>query len=99
MIDRARLEAIVREAGRIALAAWPGDGHACEVWDKQDTSPVSAADICVATALYLPWSGLWFLYALILYTVAAWALRCLDLAHSAALLLDKHNLVRWGCFS
>ncbi len=51
MIDRARLEAIVREAGRIALDAWPGDGHACEVWDKLDTSPVSAADIAVDTFL------------------------------------------------
>ncbi|WP_314457581.1 acyltransferase [uncultured Microbacterium sp.] len=35
------------------------------------TSPVGD----LATALYLPWSGLWFLYALILYTVAAWVLR------------------------
>lgn len=51
MIDRTRLEAIVREAGRIALAAWPGDGHACEVWDKLDTSPVSAADLAVDTFL------------------------------------------------
>ena len=51
MIDRTRLEAIVREAGRIALDAWPGDGHACEVWDKLDTSPVSAADIAVDTFL------------------------------------------------
>jgi myo-inositol-1(or 4)-monophosphatase len=51
LIDRARLEAIVREAGRIALAAWPGDGHACEVWDKLDTSPVSAADLAVDTFL------------------------------------------------
>jgi myo-inositol-1(or 4)-monophosphatase len=51
VIDRTRLEAIVREAGRIALAAWPGDGHACEVWDKLDTSPVSAADLAVDTFL------------------------------------------------
>ncbi|KTR84587.1 myo-inositol-1(or 4)-monophosphatase [Novosphingobium fluoreni] len=51
MIDRARLEAIVREGGRIALDSWPGDGHACEVWDKADTSPVSAADIAVDTFL------------------------------------------------
>jgi myo-inositol-1(or 4)-monophosphatase len=51
MIDRARLDGIVREAGRIALAAWPGDGHDCEVWDKLDTSPVSAADIAVDTFL------------------------------------------------
>lgn len=41
----------MREAGRIALSAWPGDGHACEVWDKQDTSPVSAADIAVDSFL------------------------------------------------
>ena len=41
----------MREAGRIALDAWPGDGHACEVWDKLDTSPVSAADIAVDTFL------------------------------------------------
>jgi myo-inositol-1(or 4)-monophosphatase len=51
MIDRDRLEAIVREAGRIALDAWPGDGHACQVWDKADTSPVSAADMAVDTFL------------------------------------------------
>lgn len=47
MIDRARLEAIVREAGQIALAAWPGHGHALESWDKSDSSPVSAADMAV----------------------------------------------------
>jgi myo-inositol-1(or 4)-monophosphatase len=51
MIDRARLEGIVREAGRIALDVWPGDGHALNVWDKADTSPVSAADIAVDTFL------------------------------------------------
>lgn len=47
MIDRDRLEALVREAGRIALASWPGDGHECEVWDKGDDSPVSASDLAV----------------------------------------------------
>lgn len=45
MIDCARLEAIVREAGRIALAKWPGDGHAPEVWDKSPGNPVSASDL------------------------------------------------------
>jgi myo-inositol-1(or 4)-monophosphatase len=30
LIDRARLESIVREAGGIALAAWPGHGHELE---------------------------------------------------------------------
>lgn len=47
MIDRGRLEAIVREAGRIALATWPGHGHALESWDKHGGSPVSAADLAV----------------------------------------------------
>jgi myo-inositol-1(or 4)-monophosphatase len=51
VIDRDRLEALVREAGRIALASWPGDGHDCEVWDKGDDSPVSASDIAVDTFL------------------------------------------------
>ena len=47
MIDQRRLEAIVREAGRIAMASWPGDGHALEVWDKSHDNPVSAADLAV----------------------------------------------------
>lgn len=51
MIDRARLEAIVRQAGQMALAAWPGHGHAVEVWDKLGGSPVSAADLAVDTFL------------------------------------------------
>lgn len=47
MIDRARLEVIVREAGRIALAEWPGDGHVLKHWEKDPGSPVSAADLAV----------------------------------------------------
>jgi myo-inositol-1(or 4)-monophosphatase len=47
MIDRDRLEAIVREAGAIALAGWPGDGHAPAVWDKSPDNPVSALDLAV----------------------------------------------------
>ena len=47
MIDRARLEKIVRDAGAIALAAWPGHGHALEVWEKSPDNPVCAADIAV----------------------------------------------------
>ncbi len=47
MIDRERLEAIVREAGRIALAGWPGDGHQLEAWEKTPGNPVSAADLAV----------------------------------------------------
>ena len=45
MIDRARLEAIVRAAGQIAIARWPGHGHALDSWDKQPGDPVSVADL------------------------------------------------------
>jgi myo-inositol-1(or 4)-monophosphatase len=47
MIDRDRLEAIVREAGRIAMARWPGDGHALEVWEKAPGNPVCEIDLAV----------------------------------------------------
>ena len=47
MIDRARLESIVREAGRIAMASWPGDGHTPDVWDKTPGDPVSEVDLAV----------------------------------------------------
>ncbi|MDE2302525.1 MAG: 3'(2'),5'-bisphosphate nucleotidase CysQ [Sphingomonadales bacterium] len=47
MIDRQRLEEIVREAGRIAMASWPGAGHALEVWEKDPGNPVCAADLAV----------------------------------------------------
>ncbi|MBW8785047.1 MAG: 3'(2'),5'-bisphosphate nucleotidase CysQ [Novosphingobium sp.] len=51
MIDRQRLEAIVREAGRIALDTWPGHGPAhlaaLERWDKSPGDPVCAADLAV----------------------------------------------------
>ncbi|WP_338446729.1 3'(2'),5'-bisphosphate nucleotidase CysQ [Pelagerythrobacter marensis] len=47
MIDRARLEGIVREAGRIAFDAWPGAGHALESWEKTPGNPVCAADLAV----------------------------------------------------
>ncbi len=47
MIDRARLEQIVREAGRIAMASWPGDGHAPDVWEKSPGDPVSEVDLAV----------------------------------------------------
>jgi len=45
MIDRNRLLGIVREAGRIAHARWPGDGHALSSWDKTPGNPVSEADL------------------------------------------------------
>eukprot|EP01037_Dinobryon_pediforme_P001725 gene1727-1753_t len=47
MIDYARLEAIVRQAGALAMAHWPGHGHAPEVWDKSPDNPVSEADLAV----------------------------------------------------
>ncbi len=51
MIDRSRLEEIVREAGRIAMGKWPGDGHEVESWEKEPGSPVCAADIAVDSFL------------------------------------------------
>ena len=47
MIDRARLEMIVREAGRIAFDRWPGAGHALDAWEKNPGNPVSEADLAV----------------------------------------------------
>lgn len=47
MIDSGRLLEIVREAGRIAYARWPGAGHALESWDKTPNNPVSEADLAV----------------------------------------------------
>jgi len=47
VIDRARLEGIVREAGRMALARWPGGGHAPNVWEKSPGNFVSEADMAV----------------------------------------------------
>lgn len=45
MIDRARLETIVREAGRIALSRWPGAGHTLHSWEKEPGHPVCEADL------------------------------------------------------
>ncbi|MET0181196.1 MAG: 3'(2'),5'-bisphosphate nucleotidase CysQ [Novosphingobium sp.] len=47
MIDRRRLETIVREAGQMALGAWPGHGHALDWWEKTPGSPVCTADLAV----------------------------------------------------
>jgi len=51
MIDRQRLEAIVREAGRMAFDLWPGAGASPKVWEKAPGNPVSAADLAVDTFL------------------------------------------------
>jgi myo-inositol-1(or 4)-monophosphatase len=45
MIDRDRLQTIVREAGRIAHSRWPGAGHDLHSWDKTPGNPVSEADL------------------------------------------------------
>jgi myo-inositol-1(or 4)-monophosphatase len=47
MLDYARLETIVRQAGLLAMAQWPGHGHAPHVWDKSPDNPVSEADLAV----------------------------------------------------
>jgi myo-inositol-1(or 4)-monophosphatase len=47
MIDQGRFQEIVREAGRIAHARWPGDGHDLHSWDKTPGNPVSEADLAV----------------------------------------------------
>lgn len=45
MIDRLRLEAIVREAGRMAMECWPGSGYDLKVWEKAPGNPVCASDV------------------------------------------------------
>ncbi|MFA7603112.1 MAG: 3'(2'),5'-bisphosphate nucleotidase CysQ [Novosphingobium sp.] len=47
MIDRQRLEGIVRQAGQMAMASWPGAGHALEAWEKVPGSPVCEADLAI----------------------------------------------------
>ncbi|MFU7527189.1 3'(2'),5'-bisphosphate nucleotidase CysQ [Qipengyuania sp. ASV99] len=47
MIDQGRFQEIIREAGRIAHARWPGGGYILESWDKTPGDPVSEADIAV----------------------------------------------------
>ncbi len=45
MIDSDQLNAIVSEAGRIAMGRWPGAGHEVEMWEKEPGHPVCRADI------------------------------------------------------
>ena len=57
MIDRLRLEEIVREAGRIAMSQWPGadvpGGRELKSWAKDSAgSPVSVADLEVDDFLH-----------------------------------------------
>lgn len=51
MIDRKRLESIVRHAGDMAMGLWPGGGHALDSWEKKPGDPVSAADLAVDSYL------------------------------------------------
>jgi len=47
MIDQNHFQEIVREAGRMAYARWPGSGHTLESWEKKPGDPVSEADLAV----------------------------------------------------
>lgn len=47
MIDQERLDQIVRDAGAIAMASWPGAGHRVDMWEKSPGNPVCAADLAV----------------------------------------------------
>ncbi len=47
MLDQLRLHDILDEAGRIAMAQWPGAGHRVESWEKEPGHPVCAADLAV----------------------------------------------------
>ena len=52
MIDRQRLEQIVRDAGQIAFSQWPGAGHELKSWEKTPGSPVCEADLAVDEFLH-----------------------------------------------
>lgn len=47
MLDRRRLEMIVRDAARLALERWPGNGHTPQIWEKSPGNPVCEADLLV----------------------------------------------------
>ncbi|MEM1052944.1 MAG: 3'(2'),5'-bisphosphate nucleotidase CysQ [Pseudomonadota bacterium] len=47
MIDQNQFQEIVREAGRMAHARWPGAGHKVKCWDKNPGDPVTEADLAV----------------------------------------------------
>ncbi len=51
VLDRHRLETIIRAAGDLAMATWPGGGSAAgaklAVWEKGPNNPVCAADLAV----------------------------------------------------
>lgn len=47
MIDSARLQSIVSQAGRIAYGLWPGAGNALDSWEKKPGDPVCEADLAV----------------------------------------------------
>jgi myo-inositol-1(or 4)-monophosphatase len=51
MLDYAHLQEIVRKAGQMAMAHWPGQGHELRVWEKMPGSPVCEADIAIDTYL------------------------------------------------
>ena len=52
MIDQNQFQEIVREAGRMACARWPGAGHTLDFWEKTPGDPVSEADLAVDKFLH-----------------------------------------------
>jgi len=47
VLDRARLESILRQAGAIAMDCWPGAGKILESWEKMPGNPVCSGDLAV----------------------------------------------------
>ncbi|RVU05146.1 3'(2'),5'-bisphosphate nucleotidase CysQ [Novosphingobium umbonatum] len=47
MVDVPRLESILREAGELAMAHWPGAGAEPQVWEKSRNNPVCSGDLAV----------------------------------------------------
>ncbi len=52
MVSLLQLEHVVREAGALAMAHWPGAGHAVESWEKSPDNRVSEADLAVDRFLF-----------------------------------------------
>jgi len=47
VIGPERLEPVMREAGALAMAHWPGAGAEPEVWEKSPNNPVCSGDLAV----------------------------------------------------
>ncbi len=51
-VTSAQLEQVTREAGALAMAQWPGAGHAVQSWEKSPDNRVSEADLAVDRFLF-----------------------------------------------